>query len=212
MAVATAARGRQGGAGVGGLDERGRLPPLPPGGLKVIIVFPHPSKKKLRCDRNRLEPSPCSPQLPTSAHAKSQCSTTHGNHCIAQNPSVKLLSSRRNSMGMWLLMACTPASMPRKFAHSTSRPWRARTPSYSPLTAPTTPPAVAALSILYARMQAMLKPIRNHSSIAHLARCLLNRLRPARRLQTSKWGADFHGRKRNEPKNVCFNVCKRIEM
>ena len=29
-----AARGRQGGAGVGGLDERGRLPPLPPKGVQ----------------------------------------------------------------------------------------------------------------------------------------------------------------------------------
>ena len=34
VAVATAARGRQGGAGVGGLDERGRLPPLPPEGFE----------------------------------------------------------------------------------------------------------------------------------------------------------------------------------
>ena len=34
VAVATAARGRQGGAGVGGLDERGRLPPLPPKGVQ----------------------------------------------------------------------------------------------------------------------------------------------------------------------------------
>ena len=34
VAVATAARGRQGGAGVGGLDERERLPPLPPKGVQ----------------------------------------------------------------------------------------------------------------------------------------------------------------------------------